>query len=264
MSDLTLPDAREQRNSLASRTDVLDKVGALRQYPNDMHAGIDHVANFFEVHVDAIEKVIRANRDELEADGLLVVTGPRLSAFKAECGLRSRASSLTLLPRRAVLRVGMLLRDSGPARLLRSYLLDTERDSLALSEDEIVAQALAITTRRVEALTARVAELEPKAELADAYLTADAGSRLVGEAAKILGMKEKELRAFLLSERLIFVRHAACGNVQYDHYSEFAPHFEARETVVNHTWGSCNHYTLRITPRGIDLIRKRIRRQEAA
>ncbi|NKR57979.1 hypothetical protein GS474_23730 [Rhodococcus hoagii] len=111
---------------------------------------------------------------------------------------------------------------------------------------------------------AKVAELAPKAELADNYLTADAGSRLIGEAAKVLGMREKELRAFLLDERLIFVRHAECGNRIYDHYAEFAPHFEARETVVNHTWGSCNHYTLRITPRGIELIRKRIRRQEGA
>lgn len=134
----------------------------------------------------------------------------------------------------------------------------------ALTDDELIHKALSISTERVAALTERVAQLEPKAELAENYLTASAGSRLVGEAAKILGTKEKQLRAFLLSEKLIFVKHATCGNVQYDHYADFAPHFEARETVVNHTWGSCNHYTLRITPRGIDLIRKRIRDQEMA
>lgn len=134
----------------------------------------------------------------------------------------------------------------------------------ALTDDELIHQALSISATRVAALTERVAELEPKAELAENYLTASAGSRLVGEAAKILGMKEKQLRAFLLAEKLIFVKHATCGNVLYDHYSDFAPHFEARETVVNHTWGSCNHYTLRITPRGIDLIRKRLRDQEEA
>lgn len=134
----------------------------------------------------------------------------------------------------------------------------------ALTGPELLARAVLEAADTIKKLDAKVAELEPKAELADAYLTADAGSRLVGEAAKILGMKEKELRAFLLAEKLIFIRHAACGNVQYDYYAEFALHFEARETVVNHTWGSCNHYTLRITPRGIDLIRKRIRRVEAA
>ncbi|GAB7515162.1 phage antirepressor [Rhodococcus sp. no. 34] len=134
----------------------------------------------------------------------------------------------------------------------------------ALTDDELIHQALSISATRVAALTERVAELEPKAELAENYLTASAGSRLVGEAAKILDMKEKELRMFLLEERMIFVRHAQCGNVLYDFYADFAPHFEARETVVNHTWGSCNHYTLRITPRGIDLIRKRIRDRKAA
>lgn len=134
----------------------------------------------------------------------------------------------------------------------------------ALTDDELIHQALSISATRVAALSERVAELEPKAELAENYLTASVGSRLVGEAAKILGMKEKQLRAFLLAEKLIFVKHATCGNVLYDHYSDFAPHFEARETVVNHTWGSCNHYTLRITPRGIDLIRKRLRDQEEA
>lgn len=134
----------------------------------------------------------------------------------------------------------------------------------ALTGPALMAAALIEAQATLAAKDDLIAVLEPKAELADAYLTASAGSRLVGEAAKILGMKEKQLRAFLLSEKLIFVKHATCGNVQYDHYADFAPHFEARETVVNHTWGSCNHYTLRITPRGIDLIRKRIRDQEAA
>lgn len=134
----------------------------------------------------------------------------------------------------------------------------------ALTGPALMAAALIEAQSTLAAKDAVIAELEPKAELAENYLTASAGSRLVGEAAKILGMKEKQLRAFLLAEKLIFVKHATCGNVLYDHYSDFAPHFEARETVVNHTWGSCNHYTLRITPRGIDLIRKRLRDQEKA
>lgn len=134
----------------------------------------------------------------------------------------------------------------------------------ALTGPALMAAALIEAQSTLAAKDAVIAALEPKAELAENYLTASAGSRLVGEAAKILGMKEKQLRAFLLAEKLIFVKHATCGNVLYDHYSDFAPHFEARETVVNHTWGSCNHYTLRITPRGIDLIRKRLRDQEEA
>ncbi|MFD6699726.1 MULTISPECIES: phage antirepressor KilAC domain-containing protein [unclassified Microbacterium] len=55
----------------------------------------------------------------------------------------------------------------------------------ALSEDEIVHQALAITARRVEALAAQVAELEPRAEAWDEL--ADAGTDYaVRDAAQIL------------------------------------------------------------------------------
>lgn len=128
----------------------------------------------------------------------------------------------------------------------------------ALTDDEIVHRALQIQTRKIEALTERVAELAPKADLADNYLTAQGGARLVREVAKPLGMKERDLRRFLLDEKLTFTKHAPCGDVQYDHYAQFAHHFQARETVVNHTWGTCSHYTLYILPRGVELIRKRM------
>jgi DNA-damage-inducible protein D len=121
-----------------------------------------------------------------------------------------------------------------------------------------MAEQFAATARQLVAAEDLVAELQPKADLADTYLIAQGGSRLVREAAKLLGMREKDLRRFLLAEHLIFAKHAACGDIMYDHYAEFAHHFDARETIVNHTWGTCTHYTLRITPRGIDLIRKRL------
>jgi len=121
-----------------------------------------------------------------------------------------------------------------------------------------MADMFATTARQLVAATDRIAELEPKADLADTYLIADGGTRLVREVAKLLQLREGELRRFLLDEKLIFAKHAPCGNVQYDLYAEHAHHFIATETIVNHTWGSCTHYTLRITPRGIDLIRKRL------
>jgi anti-repressor protein len=128
----------------------------------------------------------------------------------------------------------------------------------ALTEDEIVLQALQIQGRKIEALTERVAELEPKADLADNFLIAQGGARLVGQVGKSFGMKQVEFRRFLIDEKLVFTRHAPCGDVQYEHYAQFAHHFQTRETVVNHTWGVCSHYTLYILPRGVELIRKRM------
>lgn len=67
-----------------------------------------------------------------------------------------------------------------------------------LTDAEIVHRALTITTKQVEALTARVAELEPKAEVADKLLDAT-GDLSVRDAAQSLtraGIKVGERRLF--------------------------------------------------------------------
>lgn len=120
-------------------------------------------------------------------------------------------------------------------------------------------RAAADQSDRADAAEARVLELEPKADLADTFLIADGSTRLVREVAKLLAVKESWLRRFLIEEHLIFPRHAPCGNVSYDHYAAHAHHFVAKEVPVQHTWGTCTHYTLRVTARGVELIRKRIR-----
>lgn len=129
----------------------------------------------------------------------------------------------------------------------------------ALTPAEKMAQGLMAAQELLAAKDDRIAELEPKAELAEAYLTAQGGARLVREVAKTLGMKQVELRRFLLDEDLIFVKHAPCGDVMYDFRAQYAHQFLTRETVVNHTWGSCSHYTLQVLPRGVELIVKRLR-----
>ncbi|WP_248005302.1 phage antirepressor [Nocardia farcinica] len=129
----------------------------------------------------------------------------------------------------------------------------------ALTEDELIHRALEVSARRVAQLTERVAKLEPKADLADTFLVAQGGARLVREVAKLFGMKERDLRRFLVEEGLLFTKHAECGDIQYDHYAEHAHHFRARETLVKHTWGTCTHYTVDVLPRGVELIRKRIK-----
>lgn len=126
MSDLTLPEARSQRDTLATRVDVLDKVGVLATLPDDMHVTTEMVATFYEVPRDTISALVSRNRDELDSDGYRVTTR---GAFEGTYNMQvtSSASRIALFPRRAVLRVGMLLRDSTVARRVRDYLLDTER-----------------------------------------------------------------------------------------------------------------------------------------
>lgn len=126
MQDLTLPAARTERDQLAGRTDVLEKVGVLRTLPDDMNLTTEMVATFFEIDRETVLSVVKRNRDELDSDGYRVVTK---SAFEDtfKVNVPSSASRIALFPRRAALRIGMLLRDSAVARRVRDMLLDVER-----------------------------------------------------------------------------------------------------------------------------------------
>ncbi|WP_409186671.1 phage antirepressor KilAC domain-containing protein [Amycolatopsis sp. VS8301801F10] len=156
-------------------------------------------------------------------------------------------------------------RKSQVAAAQQYFAVQTRRAETApeLTRREILQMALDAEDR-ADAAEAKVAELEPKADLADTFLIADGSTRLVREVAKLLGMREGELRRFLVNERLIFPKHAACGDVSYDFYAQHAHHFVAKETVVNHTFGTCSHYTLRVTARGIELIKARLAKAQAA
>jgi len=111
----------------------------------------------------------------------------------------------------------------------------------------------------------KVAALAPKAQAHDAYLAASGGARLVREAALLFRWTESRLRQFLLEERLLYRKTAACGRTQYNVYAAVAQHFEAVETAVLHTsTGTCSHYTVKIRPSGIDLVFRRLARWESA
>lgn len=130
--DLTAPDARAQRDTLAVRTEVLDKVKVLSLLPDDMHATTEQVASFFEVEVETIRWHVKTNREEIESDGYRVVTR---SSFETEFGslsnLSPRARQIALFNRRSMTRLAMLLRDSPVARQVRTHLLDVEERAVA-------------------------------------------------------------------------------------------------------------------------------------
>lgn len=128
-----------------------------------------------------------------------------------------------------------------------------------LTEDEIVHQALAITARRVEELTARVAELEPKAEVADKFLEAE-GDLSVRDAAQSLtraGVKVGQNRLFTVLERKGWIRRAGDGR------------YRVMQTAIEGGWMSVlpqSHYhprtgvlvldapQPRITPKGLQRL----------
>ncbi|GAA2945675.1 restriction endonuclease [Streptomyces enissocaesilis] len=125
-NETALLESKSLRASVASRTEVLDKVKALSLLPDGMHVTTAMVASYFQVGIKAIESLVLDNREELEANGYRVLSGTKLTSFKEVSGIQSRSRALALYPRRTVLNIAMLLRDSEVARQVRTYLLDAE------------------------------------------------------------------------------------------------------------------------------------------
>lgn len=154
-------------------------------------------------HKNVLE-LIRENADDLNEVGRVAFeTRP----FKTAGGTQRREVALLDEPAAALLMT--YLRNSPVVKDFKKRLVAAfyaMRAALAakpaLTEDEIVHQALAITARRVEELTAKVAELEPKAEVADRLLDAE-GDLSVRDAAQSLtraGIKVGERRLFAALE----------------------------------------------------------------
>ncbi|WP_063562963.1 hypothetical protein [Paenibacillus sp. O199] len=124
-----LLESKEQRDKNIDKEYILDKVKKISLLPDDVNATIQMVANYFEVGKEAINSTIKDYRSELEFDGLKVLRGQELMSLKDMGLIGKNSSSFTVIPRRAILRIGQLLRDSMVAVEIRNYLLNIEQDT---------------------------------------------------------------------------------------------------------------------------------------
>lgn len=112
--------------------DFLDKIKVIPYLTEDMVVTVQQTANYYECSMDTVKTLIKRNRDEFEDDGMTVLKGQELKKFKEELGVGSNepnlsyASSLTLLTKRSLLRIGMLMTSNLLATKIRNYLLNIE------------------------------------------------------------------------------------------------------------------------------------------
>ncbi len=119
------------------------------------------MAAFFEIHKEAVKKVVQRHREELTTNGLQVFRGDDLRFFKRDMlslfpedpsgSYPQLHSNLALFTRRAVLNVAMLLRDSAVAQRVRTYLLDAEEPCRTTGQ-QVPPPGYASLDRRVTAL----------------------------------------------------------------------------------------------------------------
>lgn len=280
--DLTAIAARADRDGLVGRTDVLDKVGVLRCLPDDMHVTTTEAATFYEVDVELVRYHLKANRDEFDTDGYRVVNRAEFeSEFGSLSNLDPRARSVGLFPRRAVLRLGMLLRDSAPARKVRDYLLDAEQTSPGRepSEDETVFEAFQILKRRSDTLaienqvmSEKIAEDAPKVNYVELYVADDDCLKLRTVAANN-NVGEEWLRDLLLNAGWIYVETErrfsetkGCVEIRrrYSAYAHKRSYFKPIERHQSPRFKGEVMHTLKVTPMGAEAIARLIARETAA
>ncbi|MGG1444971.1 hypothetical protein ABE354_23560 [Brevibacillus laterosporus] len=121
--------SKDQRDKYINNVQVLNKIKKLITLPNTEFATVQSVINYYEVDEGAVKMLIHRHKGELVSDGLKTVQGEELSNIKLLSGIKNRGRHLTLISKRAVLRIGMLLSESPVAEKVRTYLLNVEEQS---------------------------------------------------------------------------------------------------------------------------------------
>ena len=145
MNETQFIDDRTLRDNAVGHYEVLEKVKKLLLIPELEVMTTEQVADYYEVDYDVVKKVYQRNTDELESDGMHIekmetfLKGQNVSFQKErnkailtyDNGITFSVTNrgLKVFPRRAILRVGMLLRDSVIAKEVRTQLLNIEEKS---------------------------------------------------------------------------------------------------------------------------------------
>lgn len=152
MNETQFIDDRTLRDNAVGHYEVLEKVKQLLLIPDIDGMTLKQVADYYEVDAHAVEMICNRNTDELESDGMRVKPmkeflnsqdvsfqkerNKAILTYKNGITFSVTNRGLKVFPRRAILRVGMLLRDSVIAKEVRTQLLNIEEKS----SDEVKVQ----------------------------------------------------------------------------------------------------------------------------
>lgn len=128
MTELQLVENKELRQKYIGELDILDKVKGLIMFPNTQIVTTEQLAEYYEIPVGTLKSSISENRAELLENGMITLKGAELKKFKGEIGnptTMTSVSAFTIFNKRAVLNLGLLLRDSPIAKKLREVILDS-------------------------------------------------------------------------------------------------------------------------------------------
>ncbi|WP_107571927.1 hypothetical protein [Clostridioides difficile] len=146
MNGEKLIENKELRDRNIDRVDVLEHVKEILTLANTDFSTVELVSEYYEVDKHTVEVLIQRNREELKLDGLKLYRKSNIAEILANSenahsvSFKIPSRGLILIPKRAILRIGMLLRDSEVAKEVRTRLLDIVHD--AEEQTEIVIEEI--------------------------------------------------------------------------------------------------------------------------
>ena len=227
MTEIKLMESKELREQMAARVDVLDKVKKLFLLPKLDMVTAQQIADYYEVDYNAIRMCYHRNKDEINEDGVKMegldfwkehfVTSKNSTRGSMSFVIDDNTiitipnAGINLFSKRAVLRIGMLLRDSVIAQEVRTQLLnafekmeddkkvediETEQDimgqmGLAFASGDIMAfceatmKYNAFKQRHIDWLTEKIDTDKPKVLFAETFGSGK-DTISVGQYAKLL------------------------------------------------------------------------------
>jgi len=161
--DANLTENKNLREELIGKVEVLEKVGNLLLLDELDMATVDMVADYYQVPASTIKAVVFDHKEEVESDGYIVHTSKTIESVMSHVNCskqltKNRANfkitdeegnvilsgggrGVALFPKRAILRVGMLLRDSVIAKEVRTQLLNVV-EVVKENNDEMLVQEI--------------------------------------------------------------------------------------------------------------------------
>lgn len=140
MTEINLIEKKELREQMAGRVEVLDKVKSLFLMPKLDMLTTQQVADYYEIPLDAAQTCYRRNKSEIDADGTQLCKpnvwnghfdrskeiARGMVAFQVSDNeiVWVPNAGIRMFSKRAILRIGMLLRDSKIAQEVRTQLLN--------------------------------------------------------------------------------------------------------------------------------------------
>lgn len=133
---------KDLTQSLVDRQNVLNNPFALNEAKkifniSQLYFTNQQIADFYEVNIRTIERVIEEHNQELSENGLTVLTGSKLQIFlktndnfDTDKNVGNKTRKLTVSSFKAVLNFSMLLKTSERARDVRTRILDITMDVL--------------------------------------------------------------------------------------------------------------------------------------